>query len=61
MLIPLMWEKLTLKIYLIGSVVWCAGILFLGFADNLPVYFVGVLIVAIGVPVSCLINHEFSV
>lgn len=50
--IPFLWKKLTLTIYLIGSIVWGVGILVLGFATHLSTYFIGILIAAIGLPIS---------
>ncbi|MGM1050194.1 MAG: MFS transporter [Bacillota bacterium] len=50
--IPFLWKKLTLTIYLIGSIVWGVGILVLGFATHSSTYFIGILIAAIGLPIS---------
>ncbi|MDG0875003.1 MFS transporter [Paenibacillus thiaminolyticus] len=51
-MIPLLWKKLSLKIYLFGSLMWGGGIFLLGFAYHLPFYFIGVLAAAIGLPIS---------
>lgn len=51
-IIPFIWKKLTLTIYLIGSMIWGFGILVLGFATHLSTYFIGILIAAIGLPIS---------
>lgn len=51
-IIPFFWKKLTFTLYLVGSVVWGIGIFVLGFATNLPLYFLGVLIAAAGLPIS---------
>ncbi|WP_075619980.1 MFS transporter [Paenisporosarcina indica] len=48
--IPFLWKRLTFALYLCGSIVWGIGIFVLGFATNLPLYLLGVLIVAIGLP-----------
>ncbi|WKA52681.1 MFS transporter [Planococcus liqunii] len=53
-LIPFFWKKLTISLYLAGSLVWGMGILVLGFATHLPLYFLGVLIAAVGLPISSL-------
>lgn len=53
-IIPFFWKKLTFTLYLFGSVVWGIGIFVLGFATNLPLYFLGVLIAAAGLPLSSL-------
>ena len=53
-IIPFFWKKLTFTLYWAGSVVWGIGILVLGFATNLPFYFLGVLIAAAGLPISSL-------
>lgn len=52
LLIPIIWKKLNMKIYLLGSLVWGIGIFLLGFAYSLPLYFASVLVAAIGVPIS---------
>lgn len=52
LLMPLIWKKLSLKIYLFGSLIWGIGILLLGFAYILPFYFIGILVAAIGLPIS---------
>lgn len=52
LLIPFVWKKMSLSTYLYGSIVWGAGIFLLGFASNLSIYFLGVLITAIGLPIT---------
>lgn len=52
LLVPIMWKKLNMKIYLIGSLIWGLGIFILGLATNTPLYFIGVLVTAIGLPIS---------
>ncbi|MGA3600127.1 MFS transporter [Lysinibacillus agricola] len=52
LLIPLIWKKLSVKIYLFGSLIWGIGILLLGFAYTIPLYFIGILVAAIGLPIS---------
>lgn len=51
-IVPLLWKKLHLKMYLVGSLVWGTGIFLLGFAYQLPVYFIGVMVAAIGLPLT---------
>jgi len=43
---------MNIKIYLTGSLIWGFGIFTLGFATNTPLYFIGVLVAAIGSPLS---------
>ena len=52
LVIPFIWKKMTLPIYLGGSILWGIGIVVLGSAAHLPIYFLGVFIAAIGLPVS---------
>ncbi|MFJ8459522.1 MFS transporter [Lysinibacillus xylanilyticus] len=52
LLIPLIWKNLSVKIYLFGSLIWGIGILLLGFAYTIPLYFIGILVAAIGLPIS---------
>ena len=52
LLIPFIWKKLSVKIYLFGSLIWGVGIFLLGFAYSLPFYFIGILVAAIGLPIS---------
>lgn len=52
LLIPLIWKKLSVKIYLFGSLIWGLGILLLGFAYSLPMFFIGILVAAIGLAIS---------
>lgn len=51
LIIPFIWKKMSLKIYLTGSLIWGTGLLVLGFSNQLAVYFIGVFIVAIGIPI----------
>lgn len=52
--IPFFWKSLTFNHYLFGSIIWGIGIFVLGFATNLPLYFLGVLIAAVGLPITSL-------
>lgn len=52
LVIPFLWKKPDLKLYLVGSIVWGAGILLLGFASDVYIYFIGVFIAAMGLPLS---------
>lgn len=54
LVIPLLWKTLTLTTYRYGSLIWGVGLTCLGFAYGLPSYFVGVLIVAMGMPLASL-------
>lgn len=50
--IPFIWKRLKITHYLADSIVWGLGIFIIGFAYSLPIYFVGVLVAAIGLPIS---------
>ncbi|PYZ96443.1 MFS transporter [Alteribacter lacisalsi] len=52
LLIPFVWKRMSLALYLVGSAVWGAGIIVIGLAPALPVYFIGAGIVALGLPVA---------
>lgn len=52
LLIPFIWKKLSIKIYLLGSLIWGIGILLLGIAYTIPFYFIGILVAGIGLPIS---------
>ncbi|NJP39402.1 MFS transporter [Bacillus luteus] len=47
-----MSQRLTFIHYFAGSIIWGAGIFLLGFATSLPLFFTGVLIAAIGLPLT---------
>lgn len=51
-LIPVMWKRLKITHYLGASIIWGLGVFIIGFAYNLPIYFLGVLVAAIGLPIS---------
>ena len=53
-IIPMLFKKLTFTLYLAGSIVWGIGIFVLGFATHLPLFFLGVLIAAAGLPLTSL-------
>ncbi len=53
-IIPFFRKSLTFTSYLIGSITWGTGILVLGVASNLPLFFLGVLIAAAGLPITSL-------
>lgn len=50
--IPLIWRRMSLQIYLAGSIIWGIGILILGSATHISVYFVGIFVAAIGLPIA---------
>jgi len=52
LLIPLIVKELTMKTYLLGSLIWGAGIFMLGFVRTLPMYVIAVFTVAIGYPIA---------
>ncbi|WP_143521805.1 MFS transporter, partial [Pseudomonas sp. 2995-3] len=52
LLIPFILKKMSMKIYLVGSLIWGTGIFIIGFAYNIPLYFIGILVAAIGLPIS---------
>ncbi|MGE6379412.1 MFS transporter [Peribacillus muralis] len=53
-LVPFFWKELTIKIYLFGSIIWGVGIVVLGVSYQLPLYFLGVFITAVGLPIASL-------
>ena len=53
-IIPFIWKKLTFTLYLSGSIIWGVGLFALGLATSLPLYFLGVLIAAVGLPLTSL-------
>lgn len=52
LLIPFLWQRLSLKTYLWGAVVWGVGVFTLAWASLIPLYFVGILIAGIGMPLA---------
>lgn len=52
LMIPWVWKKMTMTTYIIGSSVWGIGILGVGFAVNLPLFYSAVFIVGLGLPLS---------
>lgn len=50
--IPFLFKRLTIRTYLYGSFIWGLGILALGFADRLPIFFASVLIAGLGQPLA---------
>jgi len=48
--IPQRWKQLSLAHYLAGSVIWGFGIVALGFVHSLPLLFICVAIIGIGLP-----------
>lgn len=45
-------KKLTLNNYLFGSFVWGIGIFLLAIANTLRFYFIGVPVIAVGMPIA---------
>ncbi|MCK9912386.1 hypothetical protein MXD81_24745, partial [Microbacteriaceae bacterium K1510] len=52
LLIPLIWKRLTLQTYLLGAAVWGIGVLTLGAVTWFPLYFVGIMIAGLGMPLA---------
>ncbi|WP_096186719.1 MFS transporter [Evansella halocellulosilytica] len=51
-IVPIIWKKMSLTTYFIGCLLWGTGILTIGFASHISLYFIGVFIVAIGLPIT---------
>ncbi|GAF65175.1 putative MFS transporter [Bacillus sp. TS-2] len=51
-LIPFIIKKLTIGIYMIGSMIWGIGILVIGVIPEVPFVLVGIVLAAMGLPVS---------
>ncbi|MBP1949704.1 MFS transporter [Virgibacillus litoralis] len=52
--IPYFIKKMTMKIYLTGAVVWGAGITYYGVFYQIEHFFIGAILVGIGLPISSL-------
>lgn len=52
LIIPYIIKTFTLQIYLISSVIWGIGIALIGFAEEVPMYFLSIFIAALGLPLS---------
>ncbi|WP_371932611.1 MFS transporter [Bacillus carboniphilus] len=52
LVLPIFFKNLTMKSYLIGGIVWGLGIAYLGFFNQPLHFFIGVIIVGIGLPIS---------
>jgi MFS transporter, DHA3 family, macrolide efflux protein len=53
-LLPYLLKQLNMKKYLIGCIIWGLGISIIGFVYELPVFFIGALLIGIGLPISSL-------
>ncbi|SNZ18211.1 Transmembrane secretion effector [Terribacillus aidingensis] len=53
-LLPYLLNQLNMKKYLIGSIIWGLGISLIGFVYELPFFFIGALLIGIGLPISSL-------
>ncbi|MCM3227619.1 Transmembrane secretion effector [Terribacillus saccharophilus] len=54
MLIPLLIKRLDMKKYILGCVIWGLGISIIGSAYMVPFFFVGAILIGIGLPISSL-------
>jgi DHA3 family macrolide efflux protein-like MFS transporter len=52
MIIPLIWKRLSLSTYLLGALIWGAGILTLGIFDQVPLLLLGMVVVGMGMPLA---------
>ncbi|PAF35159.1 hypothetical protein CHH58_17715 [Terribacillus saccharophilus] len=53
-LIPLLIKRLEMKKYILGCVIWGSGISIIGSAYMVPFFFVGAILIGIGLPISSL-------
>ncbi|QXE01801.1 MFS transporter [Terribacillus sp. DMT04] len=53
-LLPYLLKQLDMKKYLIGSIIWGLGISLIGFVYELPFFFIGALLIGVGLPISSL-------
>ncbi|MFB1100808.1 MFS transporter [Terribacillus sp. JSM ZJ617] len=53
-LIPILIKRLDMKKYILGCVIWGAGISIIGLAYKEPFFFAGAILIGIGLPVSSL-------
>ncbi|WP_091775919.1 hypothetical protein [Piscibacillus halophilus] len=54
LIIPFTLTKMTIKVYLVGAIIWGFGIAYYGFFYNIHSFFIGSAIVAIGLPIASL-------
>ncbi|WP_347551943.1 MFS transporter [Pseudalkalibacillus hwajinpoensis] len=52
LIIPLIIKRLTLAIYMVGSCIWGAGLLYYGIWYELEHFFIGAVLVGIGIPIA---------
>ncbi|MFD1415990.1 MFS transporter [Oceanobacillus jeddahense] len=52
LIIPYIFKQFSLRTYLISSFIWGIGILFLGWLSEIPLIFLGIIWIAVGVPLS---------
>jgi MFS family permease len=52
LLIPFLWKRLSLNTYLLGAAVWGMGIFTLAWAKLIPLYFAGILVAGMGMPLA---------
>ncbi|EIT86054.1 hypothetical protein A374_07031 [Fictibacillus macauensis ZFHKF-1] len=50
--LPFVWKKLSMTVYVSGAFIWGCGVVLLGFVSEPSFYIVCVVIVAIGVPIA---------
>lgn len=54
--VPLFIKKMKIKIYLLGAGIWGTGILYYGIFYEINHFFIGALLVGIGLPISSLVR-----
>ncbi|WP_040978075.1 MFS transporter [Oceanobacillus jeddahense] len=52
LIIPYIFKQFSLRTYIISSFIWGIGILFLGWLSEIPLIFLGIIWIAVGVPLS---------
>ncbi|WP_254434159.1 MFS transporter [Halobacillus sp. Marseille-Q1614] len=52
LILPYFIKKMTLKMYVTGTIIWGVGITYYGLLYNLPHFFIGCSIVGVGLPIA---------
>ncbi|WP_028784793.1 MFS transporter [Thalassobacillus devorans] len=52
LLLPYFIKKMTLRHYLIGALIWGAGVLYYGLLYDMPHFFIGAALVGVGLPIA---------
>lgn len=54
--VPFLIKKMNVKIYLVGASIWGVGILYYGIFYSIEQFFIGAILVGIGLPISSLVR-----